>query len=86
MERDPDLEERVARLEATTADLRALPEQLAEVKGALEVVRRMVADQVIPGVEKPSKFDHSQMIQFAGIVLVPVIIALIGLFTALLVK
>lgn len=74
-----DLRTRVQRLEDHAAQVLKLPEAVAELGGALEVLTKLVTsrfDGIEPGVEKASSVRT--MISFAASVLVPIVVALIG--------
>lgn len=74
-----DLRTRVSRLEEHSAQVMRLPEAVAELRGALETLTDLVTsrfDGIAPGVEKASSVRTA--VQFAGAVLVPIIVALIG--------
>lgn len=74
-----DLRTRVQRLEDHAAQVLKLPEAVAELRGALMELSKLVTlrfDGIEPGVEKASSVRTA--IQFAGAVLVPIIVSLIG--------
>jgi phage-related minor tail protein len=74
-----DLRTRVSRLEEAREQVMKLPEAVSELRGALEVLTDLVTsrfDGITPAVEKASSVRTA--IQFAGAVLVPIIVALIG--------
>jgi ribosomal protein L29 len=74
-----DLRTRVCRLEEARDQVMKLPEAVSELRGALEVLTDLVTgrfDSLVPAVEKASSLKTA--IQFAGVVLVPILVALIG--------
>lgn len=74
-----DLRTRVGRLEEARDQVMKLPQAVAELRGALEVLTDLVTmrfDGIAPAVEKASSLKTA--VQFAAIVLVPILVALIG--------
>lgn len=74
-----DLRTRVGRLEENAAQVLKLPDAVAELRGALEVLTDLVTsrfDGMAPAVERASSIKTA--IQFASVVLVPILVALIG--------
>lgn len=79
-----DLKQRVEELEEEREKLRQLPEAVAELKGMVVTLSGMVTtrfDGIQPSVEKAASVKTA--IQFASVVIVPILLALIGGYFAL---
>jgi hypothetical protein len=71
--------DRIDDLEAEIKRLIELPERLAELRGEVKSLRALVinrADSIQSGVDKAANIKTA--IQFAAVVLVPILVALIG--------
>jgi uncharacterized protein YoxC len=74
-----DLRERIEDLENEREAIKRLPTAVAELKGAVHVLQDLVVEEfgaVRKGVDNATGMKTA--IQFAAVVLVPVIVALIG--------
>lgn len=79
-----DLATRVERLEENADRLSKVPDAVAELKGAVQTLSSLVVtrfDGLQPSVEKAASLKTA--VQFAAIVLVPILVALIGGYVAL---
>lgn len=79
-----ELRDRVDDLEQERERLAKLPDAVAELKGTVQTLSTLVVsrfDKVDVGVDKAASLKTA--IQFAGVVLVPIILALIGGYVAL---
>lgn len=78
------LKEHVEDQDAELERLRGLPEAIAELKGVISNLQQLVLtrfDTVDKGVERASSLKTA--VQFAAVIVVPVVIAIIGGYFAL---
>lgn len=79
-----ELSKKVEDLQEESDRLRGLPDAVAELKGTIATLQQLVLgrfDQVQAGVDKSSSIKTA--IQFAAVLVVPILIAIIGGYFAL---